>query len=336
VNRYRRRTISVVVTLSCALAAASALPSRGGVELTVEELLAKHLASIGAQEARTAARARMALGHCNDSKTAQATLACSPVLLSQGNSLRMFEETSVQFAFDGWNLSQTETMKREPSFFAAHFEEAFDAGLVGGTLSTSWPLLDFDAHKTELKYEGLQAPSHFMSNLSCSKVAPSLEDIGAGAVLHKVTFHPREKSWDMRAALYFEPGSFRHVQTVYISGKRMFWEVFSDFREVDGLTLPYSWSLRSCACFETSSRVGQAVPLPVAPEERPPRALKLPGDPGTRPGVPETPPASIQAVPKEPKQSSLGVVSRSTVVHNLQFLTIKHNRKFAASTFIIQ
>ena len=128
-------------------------------------------------------------------------------------------------------------------------------GLLGGELSTGWPLLDLDERKPRLTYEGLKAID--------------------GKQLHEVQYKPK-KGQDVQIRLYFEPETYRHVKTVYTlaiqaqlvqgggssspvpefggplsqsqsaeasqsrqqQSRYSVEERFSDFKTVDGLTLP--------------------------------------------------------------------------------------------------
>jgi hypothetical protein len=136
---------------------------------------------------------------------------------------------------------------------------ALREGLMGGVLSTAWPLLDLDARKGKLKYEGRKKID--------------------GTELEAVSYHPK-KNTDMDVTLYFEPETFRHVRTVYsvsqsvgLAPPRAFAvtdqgpgvtaggssdidsarrqqtryrieERFADSKTADGLTLPSHYELR--------------------------------------------------------------------------------------------
>jgi hypothetical protein len=114
-------------------------------------------------------------------------------------------------------------------------------GLLGGTLSTAWPLLDLDERKPKLTYEGLKKVD--------------------GQHLHDIRYRPK-KSSDLEIHLYFDPETFRHVETIYrmnVSANMgptitesarqkdtlyVITEKFSDFKTADGLTLPTRYDLQ--------------------------------------------------------------------------------------------
>ena len=113
-------------------------------------------------------------------------------------------------------------------------------GLLGGTLTTAWALLDVAGRAPGLDYRGVKRVD--------------------GRSLHEVTYAPRESS-DLTVLLYFEADSFRHVMTKYSviqpvgmgrtpgqspglrETRHTLVERFGEFRVVDGLTLPHSYSI---------------------------------------------------------------------------------------------
>ena len=102
-------------------------------------------------------------------------------------------------------------------------------------------MLDLKARQAKAKYEGVKKID--------------------GRELHDLTYVPNKSSSgsDLTIHLYFEPDTFRHVMTVYRMRTRIVpgasWEAtdetietveerFSDFRTVDGITLPGTWEIR--------------------------------------------------------------------------------------------
>src|SRR5262245_38423947 len=117
-------------------------------------------------------------------------------------------------------------------------------GLLGGTLSTAWPLLRMDQTQPKLEYRGLK----------------KIE----GRQLHEVGYRPRKGSGDLKVLLYFDPETFRHVRSKYsfeigatigtrensnLNPERYYTltEEFDDFQAVDGLTLPHKYKMQFSA-----------------------------------------------------------------------------------------
>ena len=113
-------------------------------------------------------------------------------------------------------------------------------GLIGGVLSTAWPLLDLKVRKPRLKFNGRQTVD--------------------GRSLLELEYQPNKNWGDVETKLYFDE-SFRHVGTIhqirrapqartFEDARRMVDEYyqleewFSDFRVSDGLNLPMNWTIR--------------------------------------------------------------------------------------------
>jgi hypothetical protein len=114
-------------------------------------------------------------------------------------------------------------------------------GLLSGALSTAWPLLNVEDGKPKLTVEGVKKVD--------------------GVSAYQVHYQPRKRS-DLQIFLYFDQETFRHIKTVYSTSvannvgasitesaklqpeRTMLEERFSDFKTVDGLTLPIHWNLQ--------------------------------------------------------------------------------------------
>jgi hypothetical protein len=172
-------------------------------------------------------------------------------LVSEGHKLRfmmrfnradymgenfVFNGDGIQFAFA--NSSQS----RSPlSGFVSSEDVILRDGLLGGILTTAWPLLELDDHKAKLIYEGLKKVD--------------------GRQVHQVRYEPH-KHYEAQIRLYFDAETFRHVKTVYTvtlannvgadvteaaklqPERSTLEERFSDFETVDGLSLPTHWNLQ--------------------------------------------------------------------------------------------
>ena|ERR1017187_8658426 len=96
-------------------------------------------------------------------------------------------------------------MIRSPSLSARQARSAFgnfvfvqDAvireGLLGGVLSTAWPLLNLDERKAKVSFDGLKKID--------------------GQELYELRYRPH-KNTDLEIHLYFDPQTYRHVETTY-------------------------------------------------------------------------------------------------------------------------
>lgn len=227
-------------------------------EFKAEDIVARHLDSIGTAQARGAARSRLAQGTCAMSVIVGGggTMSGDALLVSlnrKANVTLKFPSTQYpgeQFVVDGNSIVVAQTGPNTRSSlgdFIYRHNEILKEGLLGGTLFTSWSLLDVSVKQPRLKYEGLKRINDRQ--------------------LHVLSYKPKKSSDELSILLYFEPETFRHVMTAYsytvaasMSSRQTaerrrpdahadevryrLEESFSDFRAVDGLTLPQSWKLR--------------------------------------------------------------------------------------------
>ncbi len=229
------------------------LPARGkDAKLKAEEVVAKHLEAIGTSEARAAAKTRAVEGAAENRQVVggSTTLKGSAGLYCDGRKLKIVMKfpgvpayPGEQWLFDGNQAMVAMTApgaRSEIGNFLFNYQEVLREGLLGGTLSTAWPLLDVASRQAKLSYQGLKKVD--------------------GRELHQLTYQPKKGGSNLEIRLYFEPETFRHVRTVYylnLGGgigsdvgqhvdeiRYTLVETFSDFQTLDGLTLPSRWTLQ--------------------------------------------------------------------------------------------
>lgn len=207
-------------------------------KLKAEEVVARHLAAIGSAEARAAAKTRIVGGEVMAVNRIGAPVQMNGdgTMISTGSKLRFGMKFSAptyigeQMAFDGKRATTaalTFGARSSLSIFLMRDDLPLKEGLLGGVLSTAWPLLRLDEQRPRLDYKGLK----------------KVKD----RQLHALGYHPRRGASGLEVTLYFEAETFRHVLTQYRSEltttRHYFTEEFSEFRAVDGLTLPHKYRL---------------------------------------------------------------------------------------------
>ena len=222
-------------------------------EIKVEDLLQHHLDSIGTSDVRAAAKSRVVQGAAAYKILVGGTgsITGKAVIVSEGPRLHVLLKVNAdryrgeKFVRNGDKTFVAGTYADATRSEFGEFLRANDVplreGLLCGVLSTGWPLLDLSSHGAKLKYEG-------------KKKVDGLE-------LLAVSYRPK-KGTDLRITLYFAPDSFRHVMTLYTTeaaagigptetesarqnqARYRIEERFSDFKTVDGLTLPWHYDLR--------------------------------------------------------------------------------------------
>jgi hypothetical protein len=171
-----------------------------------EELVAQHLDSIATPEVRAGIKTRVAQGpvEFRIMVGGAGVLDGKAVLVSEGQKLQFMmklpnnQYRGEQFVFDGEKDKVAFSGAQQTRSSVGNFVFVQDAvvreGLIGGTLSTAWPLLDLNERKAKLTFEGLKKID--------------------GQDLYALRYHPHKNS-DLEINLYFDPQTYRHVETTY-------------------------------------------------------------------------------------------------------------------------
>ena len=260
----------LVLTLLLVLAATV----KAQEKLTAEDILQRHLDSVGTAAIRSAARSRVVEASASD----RILLGANPapydgkaVIVSEGNKLQMllkinapqytgerFKRYGDRTSIEATNVNQT---RSELGTLLESDDSPIREGLIGGVLTTGWPLFDMGAHKGKVQYQGLKKID--------------------GTDLQVVVCHP-SKINGFEITLYFDPQTLRHVRTVYLQDKATGiatspfvdtvaplsrrnperlngpdarsarlgptrWKIeeqFGNFKTMDGMTLPEHYNLR--------------------------------------------------------------------------------------------
>lgn len=214
-----------------------------------EEILAKHLDSIGTSAIRAANKNRIIVGDAdirfitpkNIPVVGRLVLASAGGKNFWGVVSNSINYPSEKFSFDGKTPKVSFVKDGRRSVlgnFVVSNDIVLEESLLCGTLSTSWALLNMEGKKVKLTSEGTKKID-----------GKEVYAIGYGA-----------KS-DFDITLYFDKETFRHVRTEYkrISSATIgvnpaqssrfnetrlkVTEDFSDFKTEKGLTLPHTYRL---------------------------------------------------------------------------------------------
>ncbi|MBA2527070.1 MAG: hypothetical protein H0V18_15010 [Pyrinomonadaceae bacterium] len=242
----------VIVVLAIASLVGSVTSSSPAIEkMKPEHLVARHLESIGPTKERASIKTRIIAG------TSQVIFRTPPPGQATGRAVLASEgtRTLIGMSFPSPVYPREELGFNGNSFVAAYVtpgvrsalgnflmthQHVFRQGLMGGTLSAAWPLLDVTARNPQLDYAGTK----------------KLEN----RILHELKYLPRGGS-DLQIRLFFDQGTFQHVRTEYErtiaapTGSREYANVqereirykmveeFSDFKNEGGLNLPHTYKI---------------------------------------------------------------------------------------------
>jgi hypothetical protein len=257
----------LLAVVLCSTAGASLSPED---KLKPEELVTKHLASIGSPDVLANAKSVVAIG---DAKAISRSAAVKDVvgvsqIASAGDKVLLamvFNSTSYPFekvAFNGDKMTialwTTSGQRSDLGDFLMSQQTIFKEGLIGGVLSSAWPLRNMADRGAKLSYAGTK------------KIENRL--------LHELKYTPRKGGGDLKISLFFDAETFRHVRSEYsyqVSARMgarpssgpmaspgslggvnatdagsqtlnryKLIEEFSDFQTVNNLTLPRTYHLR--------------------------------------------------------------------------------------------
>lgn len=240
--------VAISIALPIFSAGASIAPDD---KLTAEQIVEKHLQSIGSKEARDGLKSVMAVGKVIAifKGRGEGRAEGITVIASEGpKSLFGFrfdvpDYPFEKWAYDGDDLSVAFVRPGDYTVLGGFLrvnKKSFESGLMGGTLTSGWALNNWTAKSGKLKARG--------------------SDKVDGKELLKVGVLPKGGS-DLDITLFFDKETFRHVRTEYRrviaaaqgatvdSSSRQsetrykMVEDYSDFRPVGGLTLPHAYSL---------------------------------------------------------------------------------------------
>lgn len=251
-NSFTRQSLKVfaLVTLAASIASAQ--------KLKPEEIIAKHLDSIGTAEARAAVKSQMAVGDAvvtfmsqkNQTAAGRIVMASSGDKNFLGLQLNAADYPGDKFSFDGSKTKVAKPVNGYRSYMTDFVEgnaPLLRDSLLGGILASSWALNDIANKKVKLGGGGLKKVD--------------------GKELYAIDYSPKGGS-DVDITLFFEKDTFRHVRTEYkrtssagigtrpeqSSGydetRIKVVETFGDFRDVKGLMLPHNYKF-------TYSEIGQ-------------------------------------------------------------------------------
>jgi hypothetical protein len=222
-------------------------------KLSLEELIAHHLDSIGSAQSRAAAKNRVVSGSVKlisrvgtaSNLDGQAAVASSGQKIRYSMRFASPQYTGEQLGYDGTKVltGHLPSGRRSPlSLYLEQQNLPLRDGLLGGTLSTGWALMRIDQLKPKLDYKGLKKIDNRQ--------------------LHEVTYRPDKGSTDLKISLFFDPTTFQHVRTDYEfkvparlgSGPNdstrlqedyyKLVEDFDDFLSIDALMIPRKYRLQ--------------------------------------------------------------------------------------------
>lgn len=246
----RKAFLVTILLFTCSLIAQD--------KMKPEELIAKHLDSIGTAEVRAAVKTRTVNGKFVMHPIVGGTgdsMGDAGVLTSGQRMKLLLRSSSERYAgekvwFDGKRPGVDMANVGTRTYlgdFLYHNDCILRDGLFSGAVGTSWALEDVKARGAKLVYDGLKVVD--------------------GKSLLQLTYIPKKSASELEIRLFFDPETYRHVMTQYKievvpymsvrasrndrqastqnSSKTRYniVERFSEFQTADGITLPTKWQI---------------------------------------------------------------------------------------------
>jgi len=248
----RKSSIVTVLALFLLTCAPAIRTSSVAGKMTADELVAKHLESIGSAKARAAINTRIISGTSQvifrtpppGQAIGRAVLASEGIKSLVGMSFPSPVYPREQLVFNGTSFMAafvTPGVRSVLGNFLMTNDLVFKQGLIGGTLTSAWPLLDPSVRNSQVEYAGTRRADDRM--------------------LHQLKYLPRGGS-DLKITLFFDSETFQHVRTEYERiipapiGDRSYTNVqtrelrykmiedFSLFKPESGLNLPHIYGIK--------------------------------------------------------------------------------------------
>lgn len=220
-------------------------------KIKAEEIIAKHLESIGTAEKRAAVKSQIAVGNGelvfiapkNQSAQGRIVFASAGEKHFFGMSFNSADYPLEKLTFDGKKSKVAYSRGGQRSIlgnFMLSNTLILEHGLLGGTLSNAWVLLSAAKNGVKISAEGTKKID--------------------GKEVYVLSYSAKN-SGDLDISMFFDKETFRHVRTEYkrISSagigrtinesarqsetRLKITENFGDFREESGLSLPHNYSL---------------------------------------------------------------------------------------------
>lgn len=244
----KNRLLPIVAVLGIFLVSAVSSQAQ---KLKPEEVLSKHLDSIAAAEKRAALTSFIATGEVRVTNITRKTppsvgrvvLASKGTQSFIGMSLNANDNPKEMFVFDGKRTRIDFTIPGQRSILGSLLQSnsmMIEHGLYTGALSTNWSMLNTATRNPKISYGGLKKID--------------------GVEAHTLKYMPKGGA-DLEVTMYFEPTNFRHIRTEYrrtasaslgvtidqsarqSETRIRITEDYSDFKAVDGFTLPHKYKM---------------------------------------------------------------------------------------------
>ncbi len=218
-------------------------------KLTPEEIVTKHLASIGTPEDLAAVKSRVMIGQGRLSlKLGGSGALTGPAQMAAAGNMflfaMIFNSNNYPYEKIGYNgkdltVGIPDGQKTDLGKFLQARNPIMKEGLLGGVLSTAWPLLDTKAKKVRLEYGGIQKFGE--RDYYKLKYTSGVGDLKVTLYFDAENFHHvlTEYKYSIQSRIGTDPTTSSGIKPDYYT----LTETFSDFKTAGKLTIPFSYKI---------------------------------------------------------------------------------------------
>lgn len=246
-NMLIRKTSAIALLLLLVLSYVLHAPAQ---KIEAEELITRHLEAIGTADKRALIKNRLVVGSSTfQSKMPNRRTGGKALIVTEGSEIffvtsfnsQEYPYEKIGFFGEKPSLPHVTAGTRSPlGAFIADHPKILSEGLFLGSISNSWALLDTKGRNPQIDKPGTKKLN--------------------GREVYVVDYFPKGLNGEFSVKLFFDAATFNHVRTEYrhtisptelkagILGvqsgvKISMIENFSDFRTVEGITLPYRYAI---------------------------------------------------------------------------------------------
>ncbi len=230
---------SCLILLSLVSFAAGATATDEKQSLTAAEINSKHLAAVGGKEALAKFKSRIAIGTIKKESDPEVKMAIVSEAPNRVSAIYVFESYDWQLTYDGKKSIVRPQFKKDLAAFQDQMQEMLASGLMFNSISLYNVLLDSESYGAKFEAKGMKKirdRATYVVEMRRPKVAAARLYFDAQTFMWLRTEYGR-------ASISKPMGTFTNDVVPHGEDEMTvdFYFDTSDFREADGVKLPYKF-----------------------------------------------------------------------------------------------
>lgn len=239
------RSLTPLYVATLVIFAFSSSPAQ---KISAEEVVAKHLESIGSAEARKGIKNQVASGLVQYTVLRKQTGGSGRIVIaSEGQKLIYGMTFSIPsypaetVVFDGKNVKVAFAISNARSEFGDYlyrYKDTVTEGLLGGVLNTGWALTDLSSRKAKLAFGGTRKVGNRQTYV-LNYLPKGGSDIDISIFIDQQTFEHVRTEYRRVISSIIGPGPDASAQQR--EQRQTLMEEFGDYKKENGLNMPHSY-----------------------------------------------------------------------------------------------